>query len=226
MGETLSFGKKERVSPIFTNAMMKKPPHFCEICAVLDSLYPDPPIPLQFSDAYTLLVAVVLSAQCTDKRVNEVTPRLWAHGTRPQDILALGETGISEIIRPCGLYQNKARAIYGLSEAIIQNYGGQVPSARDALEKLPGVGRKTANVILSHVFGVPAFAVDTHVHRLANRWGWSDATTPTGVEKDLCALFDDSEWTKRHLQMIYFGRNYCKAKGHDPNACPACALLV
>ncbi|MBQ9242386.1 MAG: endonuclease III [Proteobacteria bacterium] len=205
---------------------MKKPPHFCEICAVLDSLYPDPPIPLQFSDAYTLLVAVVLSAQCTDKRVNEVTPRLWAHGTRPQDILALGETGISEIIRPCGLYQNKARAIYGLSEAIIQNYGGQVPSARDALEKLPGVGRKTANVILSHVFGVPAFAVDTHVHRLANRWGWSDATTPTGVEKDLCALFDDSEWTKRHLQMIYFGRNYCKAKGHDPNACPACALLV
>ena len=203
-----------------------KPAHFDEICAVLDLLYPDPPIPLQFTDAYTLLVAVVLSAQCTDKRVNEVTPLLWQHGTRPEDIIALGESVIAEIIRPCGLYQNKARAIFGLSNAIVKDHGGQVPQDRDKLEKLPGVGRKTANVILSHVFNVPAFAVDTHVHRLANRWGWSAATTPTGVEKDLCALFDASEWTKRHLQMIYFGRNYCKAKGHDPQTCPACSLMT
>ena len=203
-----------------------KPAHFDEICVVLDTLYPDPPIPLQFTDAYTLLVAVVLSAQCTDKRVNEVTPLLWQHGTRPEDIIALGETGIAEIIRPCGLYQNKAKSIFGLSNAIVKDYSGQVPQDREKLEKLPGVGRKTANVILSHVFNVPAFAVDTHVHRLANRWGWSDATTPVGVEKDLCALFDTSEWTKRHLQMIYFGRNYCKAKGHDSQTCPACSLMT
>ncbi|MBR4985509.1 MAG: endonuclease III [Proteobacteria bacterium] len=203
-----------------------KPAHFDEICAILDTRYPNPPIPLQFTDAYTLLVAVVLSAQCTDKRVNEVTPLLWAHGTRPADLVDLGVSGIAEIIRPCGLYQNKARAIFGLSQTLIELYDGQVPQAREALERLPGVGRKTANVILSHVFGVPAFAVDTHVHRLANRWGWSSAATPAGVEKDLCALFDASEWTKRHLQMIYFGRNCCKAKGHDPQTCPACALLT
>ena len=195
------------------------------ICGVLDARYPDPPIPLAFTDAFTLLVAVVLSAQCTDKRVNEVTPRLWAHGTRPADIVALGVDRIAEIVRPCGLYARKSQSIWEIARTLDAEYGGTVPSDREKLEALPGVGRKTANVILSHVFGVPAFAVDTHVMRLANRWHWSEAHTPEGVERDLCAIFPPEEWTKRHLQMIYFGRNVCTARGHDAATCPACSLV-
>lgn len=196
-----------------------------KIIAILDELYPDPPIPLDFTNAYTLLVAVVLSAQCTDKRVNEVTPHLWAFGTTPADITALGREKIEEIIKPCGLYTRKSQAILELSEILVQKHGGQVPSNRTELEALPGVGRKTANVILSHVFDIPAFPVDTHIHRLANRWGWSKGKTPDAVERDLCAMFPESEWTKRHLQIILFGRNYCKAKGHDVSTCPVCRLL-
>ena len=201
------------------------PESFPQICAILDTYYPDPPIPLEFTDAYTLLVAVVLSAQCTDKRVNEVTPELWKHGTTPAKIAALGADKIAEIIKPCGLYSRKSQNIYELSKTIADVYHGVVPSEREKLEALPGVGRKTANVILSHVFGVPAFAVDTHVMRLAQRWQWSAAKTPEGVERDLCSLFPENEWTRRHLQMIYFGRNICKAKGHDQDVCPACSLL-
>ncbi|MBQ9394781.1 MAG: endonuclease III [Proteobacteria bacterium] len=201
------------------------PESFPKICAVLDAFYPDPPIPLAFTDAYTLLVAVVLSAQCTDKRVNEVTPELWKHGTTPAAIAALGADKIAEIIKPCGLYSRKSQNIYELSKTIAEVYHGIVPSEREKLEALPGVGRKTANVILSHVFNIPAFAVDTHVMRLAQRWQWSEAKTPEGVERDLCSLFPENEWTKRHLQMIYFGRNICKAKGHDDTQCPACSLL-
>lgn len=204
---------------------MTKPKAFDDICRVLDETYPSPPIPLLFTDAYTLLVAVVLSAQCTDRRVNEVTPELWKYGTRPADIAALGADKIAQIIKPCGLYARKSQNIYELSRTIDEVYHGVVPSEREKLEALPGVGRKTANVILSHVFDIPAFAVDTHVMRLAKRWGWSEASTPEGVERDLCALFPESEWTKRHLQMIYFGRNICKAKGHDERSCPACVLL-
>lgn len=196
-----------------------------KIIALLDALYPDPPIPLDFTNAYTLLVAVVLSAQCTDKRVNEVTPGLWVYGTSPEQIAALGREKIEEIIKPCGLYARKSQAILELSEILVRKHHGQVPSCRVELESLPGVGRKTANVILSHVFGIPAFPVDTHIHRLANRWGWSSGKTPEAVEKDLCAMFPEEEWTKRHLQIILFGRNYCKAKGHDPKQCPACCLL-
>lgn len=202
------------------------PKSFHKICATLDAHYPNPPIPLNFTDAYTLLVAVVLSAQCTDKRVNEVTPKLWKFGTNPADIVALGVDKIAEIIKPCGLYTRKSQNIYDLSKTIADVYHGIVPSEREKLESLPGVGRKTANVILSHVFDIPAFAVDTHVMRLARRWGWSNASTPEGVERDLCALFSENEWTKRHLQMIYFGRNVCKAKGHDDHLCPACSLIV
>ncbi len=205
--------------------MIIKPKAFDRICKVLDETYPEPPIPLHFVDAYTLLVAVVLSAQCTDKRVNEVTPELWKHGTKPADIAALGVDKIAQIIKPCGLYSRKSQNIYELSRVIDEVYHGVVPSERENLEALPGVGRKTANVILSHVFDIPAFAVDTHVMRLAKRWGWSEASTPEWVERDLCVLFPENEWTKRHLQMIYFGRNVCKAKGHDENTCPACALL-
>ncbi|MBO5753566.1 MAG: endonuclease III [Proteobacteria bacterium] len=196
-----------------------------KIIAILDELYPNPPIPLDFTNAYTLLVAVVLSAQCTDKRVNEVTPSLWAYGTTPDIIAALGREKIEEIIKPCGLYTRKSQAILELSEILVQKYDGQVPHNRHELEALPGVGRKTANVILSHVFDIPAFPVDTHIHRLANRWGWSKGKTPDAVERDLCAMFPETEWTKRHLQIILFGRNYCKAKGHDDTLCPACRLL-
>lgn len=196
-----------------------------KIIAILDELYPNPPIPLDFTNAYTLLVAVVLSAQCTDKRVNEVTPHLWKFGTSPVEIAALGQKQIEEIIKPCGLYARKSQAILELSEILVQKHDGNVPSNRAELEALPGVGRKTANVILSHVFDIPAFPVDTHIHRLANRWGWSKGKTPDAVERDLCAMFPESEWTKRHLQIILFGRNYCKAKGHDPERCPACRLL-
>ena len=203
----------------------KKPPHFKQICDILDNCFPNPQIPLQFTDAYTLLVAVVLSAQCTDKRVNEVTPELWKYGTKPSEIAALGREKIEEIIKPCGLYTRKSQSIYELSRIIAEQYGGQVPCARDKLESLPGVGRKTANVILSHVFKIPAFAVDTHIMRLAKRWGWSKASTPEGVERDLCTLFPEAEWEKRHLQLIYFGRNYCKATGHHVDLCPVCKLL-
>ena len=204
---------------------MKKPAHFSEICHVLDEYYPNPEIPLSFSNAYTLLIAVVLSAQCTDKRVNQVTPELWKHGTSPSDIVSLGVDGIAEIIKPCGLYMRKAQAVYDLSVKIHQDYQDVVPSERKWLESLPGVGRKTANVILSHVFKIPAFPVDTHIFRLAHRWGWSEGSTPDKVEQDLCKLFPESEWEKRHLQLIYFGRNYCKAKGHDDSACPVCRLM-
>ena len=204
---------------------MKETASFDQICQILDEYYPNPPIPLTFSNAYTLLVAVVLSAQCTDKRVNEVTPELWKHGTKPENIVELGTKKIEQIIKPCGLYTRKAQSIFELSKILVEQFDGEVPQEREALQALPGVGRKTANVILSHVFNIPAFPVDTHILRLANRWGWSKASTPDGVEKDLCALFPPESWILRHLQMIYFGRNYCKAKGHDPAQCPACMWL-
>lgn len=203
-----------------------RPPHFEAINDLLDDYYPDPQVPLDHSDPYTLLVAVVLSAQCTDLRVNKITPDLWAHGRHPADISALSLEQITEIIKPCGLYVRKAKAIRELSAQLVQRHGGEVPREREALQALPGVGRKTANVILSHVFDTPAFAVDTHVIRLANRWQWSKATTAARVEQDLCAIYPESQWDKRHLQMIYFGRNICKAKGHKAEECPACSLFV
>lgn len=196
-----------------------------DICRILDEYYPDPSIPLDFTNAYTLLIAVILSAQCTDARVNKVTPNLWQYGTSPSDMVALGKDQIEACIRSCGLYQRKAQAIYDLSLSLIQNYNGEVPRAREALEALPGVGRKTANVILSHIFNVPAFPVDTHIMRLAHRWQWSEAKTADGVEKDLCKLFPPQDWLRRHLQLIYFGRNYCTAKSHNAELCPVCQHL-
>lgn len=196
-----------------------------DICRILDEYYPKPSIPLDFTNAYTLLIAVILSAQCTDARVNKVTPNLWQYGTSPSDMVALGKDQIEACIRSCGLYQRKAQAIYDLSLCLIQNYNGEVPPSREALEALPGVGRKTANVILSHIFNVPAFPVDTHIMRLAHRWQWSAAKTADGVERDLCKLFPPQDWLRRHLQLIYFGRNYCTAKSHNPDLCPVCRYL-
>ena len=204
---------------------MNQSKQFNNICHILDRYYPNPEIPLVFFDAYTLLVAVVLSAQCTDKRVNETTPQLWKYGTKPSDIAELGIEKIEQIIKPCGLYTRKAQSIYEISRIIHEEYHDIVPSERELLESLPGVGRKTANVILAHVFKIPAFPVDTHIFRLAHRWGLSSGNTPDKVEKDLCCIFPDNEWEKRHLQMIYFGRNYCKAKGHIVEQCPVCKLL-
>ena len=201
------------------------PPHFDEIVAVLDKYYPSPEIPLNFDDPFSLLIAVVLSAQCTDKRVNEVMPVLLAKGRTPAEIAALGVDCVTEIIRPCGLYTRKAPAIIKISEILRDQYQGRVPENREDLESLPCVGRKTANVILSHAFGIPAFPVDTHILRLSGRWGWSAAKTADGVERDLCGLFPPDEWMKRHLQLILFGRNYCKATGHKTDQCPACSLL-
>ena len=205
---------------------MRKPKHFKEIVAVLDKYFPDPQIPLDFLDPYTLLIAVVLSAQCTDKRVNEVMPELLKYGTTPDRIAALGIEKVTEIIKPCGLYKRKAPAIVKISEILRDTYGGKVPCEREALESLPNVGRKTANVVLSHAFGIPAFPVDTHILRLSARWGWSSGKTANAVEEDLCQLFAPEEWMRRHLQLILFGRTYCKATGHKPEDCPACARLI
>lgn len=205
--------------------MIKKPKHFQDIVDVLERYIPDPQIPLHFEDPFSLLVAVVLSAQCTDKRVNEVMPELLKLGRTPAEIAALTIEQITEVIRPCGLFTRKAPAIRRISEILRDTYDGQVPHDRQALESLPCVGRKTANVILSHAFGEPAFPVDTHILRLSKRWGWSQANTADGVEKDLCQLFPPQEWMRRHLQLILFGRTWCKATGHQPEKCPACALL-
>lgn len=203
-----------------------RPPHFEEIVAILDAHYPKPAVPLENSDPYSLLVAVVLSAQCTDVRVNATTPKLWALAPTVFEMAQQSEAQILDIVRPCGLGPQKAKAILGLSRKLVEEHKGQVPNTREELQALPGVGRKSASVVLSHAFKIPAFAVDTHVHRLANRWGWSQSSNVLTVERDLCALFEPSQWELRHLQMVYFGRYECKAKAHDVALCPTCSLLL
>lgn len=193
------------------------------IARILDELYPEVPIPLKHKDPYTLLVAVLLSAQCTDKRVNEITPRLFAKADNPFDMCRMPVEEIEDIIRPCGLAPRKARAIKELSCILVEKYGGEVPASFEALEALPGVGHKTASVVMSQAFGVPAFPVDTHIHRLAWRWGLSDGKNVRKTEEDLKKLFPKEMWNKLHLQIIYFGREYCPARGHDPHACPICS---
>ncbi len=191
----------------------------------LDELYPSPPIPLQHKDTFTLLVAVLLSAQCTDVRVNQVTPRLFALGDTPQALAALPVASIEEIVRPCGLGPSKARAISALSKILCERYGGQVPDRLEALEELPGVGHKTASVVLVQAFGIPAFPVDTHIHRLAHRWELSHGRHVAQTERDLRALFPENTWGRRHLQMIYYGREHCTARGCDGSVCPICRQL-
>jgi endonuclease-3 len=192
------------------------------IRGILGEMYPETPIPLKHQDAYTLLVAVLLSAQCTDERVNTVTPTLFAKADNPRDMATLPVEQIQEIIRPCGLSPAKSKAISNLSKIILEKHSGRVPESFEDLEALPGVGHKTASVVMSQAFGHPAFPVDTHIHRLAARWGLSSGKNVEQTERDLKALFPEESWNKLHLQIIYFGRQYCPARGHDPSQCPIC----
>jgi len=192
------------------------------IDARLQALYPNPPVPLDHRDPYTLLIAVLLSAQCTDERVNQVTPALFAAADNPVDMLTLGTEAIRGIIRPCGLSPQKARAITGLSQILLDEHGGEVPADIDALERLPGVGHKTASVVMAQSFGVPAFPVDTHIHRLAQRWGLSSGKSVAQTEKDLKRLFSRARWNTLHLQFIFYGREFCTARGCDGRVCDIC----
>lgn len=188
----------------------------------LTELYPSPPIPLQHKDPYTLLVAVLLSAQCTDERVNQVTPALFDLADNPQDMAKVPVEEIYNIIKPCGLAPQKSRAISVLSQILVDKYNGQVPADMAALETLPGVGHKTASVVMSQAFGVPAFAVDTHIHRLAQRWGLSSGKNVAETERDLKKLFPRDKWNALHLQIIYYGREFCSARGCDGTRCDIC----
>jgi endonuclease-3 len=192
------------------------------ILHTLQSLYPNPPIPLQHKDAYTLLIAVLLSAQCTDERVNTVTPALFALADNPYDMAKLPVEKIQAIIRPCGLSPQKSRAISVLSQMLIDEHQGQVPADWEALERLPGVGHKTASVVMSQAFGRPAFAVDAHIHRLAQRWGLTNGKNVVQTEKDLKRLFPQETWNALHLQIIYYGREFCSARGCDGTVCEIC----
>ena len=192
----------------------------------LAEFYPNPPIPLQHKDPFTLLVSVVLSAQCTDKRVNMVTPELFSLADNPRDMAALDVRTINRIVKSCGLAPRKAEAIKGLSKLIMERHGGAVPQSFEALEALPGVGHKTASVVMVQAFGVPAFPVDTHIHRLARRWKLSPGNADVKrVEKDLKRLYPEKDWNMLHLRFIYYGREYCTARGCDGSLCPICREL-
>ncbi|MCF8244377.1 MAG: endonuclease III [Saprospiraceae bacterium] len=210
-----------------TTSVKKYPPALrkkaAAIAEILDGLYPDTPVPLEHQDHFTLLVAVLLSAQCTDVRVNQVTPTLFAKANNPMDMAKLDVKEIEDIIRPCGLSPQKSKAIFGLSQILLEKHSGQVPQDWDALEALPGVGHKTASVVMSQGFGVPAFPVDTHIHRLAERWGLSNGKNVEQTERDLKALYPKESWNKLHLQIIFFGREHCPARGHDPKKCLICS---
>jgi endonuclease-3 len=188
----------------------------------LQELYPRTPVPLDHRDPYTLLIAVLLSAQCTDERVNQVTPGLFALADNPLAMSALGEERIRALIRPCGLSPQKSKAIERLSAILLDEHGGEVPEDMDALERLPGVGHKTASVVMAQAFGVPAFPVDTHIHRLAQRWGLSNGRSVVQTEKDLKRLFPREYWNRLHLQIIFYGREYCTARGCDGRVCEIC----
>ena len=193
-----------------------------KILSILEREFPEVPIPLDHKDPYTLLIAVLLSAQCTDERVNKITPLLFAKADNPYDMIKMTVEEIKEIIRPCGLSPMKSKGIYGLSQMIIEQYGGEVPQSFEALEAMPAVGHKTASVVMSQAFGVSAFPVDTHIHRLAYRWKLSTGKNVDKTEKDLKTVFPIETWNRVHLQIIFFGRKYCPARGHDALACPIC----
>ena len=195
-----------------------------DIARTLQELYPVIPIPLDHKDPYTLLVAVLLSAQCTDIRVNQVTPSLWELADNPYDMMEKDVEEIKQIIRPCGLSPAKSKAISKLSKMIVEQHNGVVPQDWDALEAMPGVGHKTASVVMSQAFGVPAFPVDTHIHRLAYRWGLTTGKNVVQTEKDLKRLFPKEKWNDLHLQIIFFGREYCPARGHKMLDCPICSV--
>ncbi|MCV6623973.1 MAG: endonuclease III [Cellvibrionaceae bacterium] len=188
----------------------------------LQKEYPKPPIPLDHKDPYTLLVAVLLSAQCTDERVNQVTPALWELADNPFDMAKQTVEDIQAIIRPCGLSPQKSKAISKLSQILIEEHGGEVPADMEALERLPGVGHKTAGVVMAQAFDVPSFPVDTHIHRLAQRWGLTSGQNVAQTEKDLKKLFPEDSWNALHLQIIYWGREFCSARGCDGTVCEIC----
>ena len=195
------------------------------IAQQLEDLYPVTPIPLNHTDSYTLLIAVLLSAQCTDERVNKITPILFEKAQTPQDMIKLSVNEIETIIRPCGLAPRKAKAIFELSKILIEKYQGLVPANFESLEELPGVGHKTASVVMAQAFGVPAFPVDTHIHRLAQRWGLTSGKNVDQTEKDLKKLFPEKIWNKLHLQIIFYGREFCTARGCDGLSCEICSNL-
>lgn len=188
----------------------------------LGELYPNPPIPLVHQDAFTLLIAVLLSAQCTDERVNQVTPRLFALADNARAMSNVSQQEVYDIIRPCGLAPQKSKAIVKLSRILVDQYNGEVPEDIAALETLPGVGHKTASVVMSQAFGQPAFPVDTHIHRLAQRWGLSNGNSVVQTEKDLKRLFPRESWNALHLQIIYYGREYCPARSCNGLTCDIC----
>ena len=202
---------------------MKRKEKAEKIGAILDGLYPQPPIPLEHRDPFTLLVAVLLSAQTTDAQVNKVTPALFAKASTPATMAALDAAEILAFIRPCGLSPTKAKNVKRLSEILVAEHGGEVPRTLEELEKLPGVGHKTASVVMTQAFGEPAFPVDTHIHRLAHRWKLSNGKNVETTERDLKKVFPRDEWGRRHLQIIYFGREYCPARGHEKAECPICS---
>jgi len=204
---------------------MRKSERAEKIRTLLEGLYPNPPIPLVHRDPYTLLIAVLLSAQCTDARVNIVTPQLFKKASSPEKMLKLNISEIEELIKSCGLAPSKAKAIWHLSKILVDEHQGQVPARFDALEALPGVGHKTASVVMAQAFGIPAFPVDTHIHRCAKRWKLSSGRSVAQTEKDLKRLFPKEAWNALHLQIIYFAREHCPAKKHDPKLCPICSWI-
>ena len=203
--------------------MSQKRANALEISTILEKLYPETPVPLDHKDAYTLLIAVLLSAQCTDARVNTITPLLFSKADNPYDMVKLTVEEIRNIIRPCGLSPRKSKAISELSEILIKKHKGEVPESFEFLEDLPGVGHKTASVVMAQAFGVPAFPVDTHIHRLAYRWKLTNGKNVDQTEKDLKRLYPKELWNKLHLQIIFFGREYCPARFHDLSQCPICS---
>jgi len=201
---------------------MRKEERIAFIDRRLQELYPDPPVPLDHTDPYTLLIAVLLSAQCTDERVNQVTPALFDLADNPYDMAKESVETIRSIIKPCGLSPQKAKAIRRLSEILIEEHGGEVPQDFENLEKLPGVGHKTASVVMAQSFGVPSFPVDTHIHRLAQRWGLTRGRNVSETERDLKRVFKKSRWNELHLQIIFYGREFCTARGCDGRVCEIC----
>ena len=201
---------------------MKKADRVAFVANRLHELYPDPPIPLDHADPFTLLIAVLLSAQCTDERVNLVTPDLFRAAKTPEQMAKLTVSRIRSIIKPCGLSPQKSKAISQLSKILIREHDGQVPDNFEDLEALPGVGHKTASVVMAQAFGVPAFPVDTHIHRLAQRWGLTNGKNVQQTEKDLKRLFPEDCWNRLHLQIIFYGREYCTARGCDGTVCEIC----
>jgi endonuclease III len=201
---------------------MTKSEKVTDIIKTLEKLYPRPAVPLQHKDAYTLLISVLLSAQCTDERVNKITPLLFKAADNPYDMMKLSIEEIRDIIKPCGLSPMKSKGIAGLSKILVEKYNGEVPNTFEDLEELPSVGHKTASVVMTQWFGVPAFPVDTHIHRLAHRWGLTNGKNVEQTEKDLKRLIPEKKWNNAHLQIIYFGREHCPARGHDWQACPIC----